>query len=46
VARKLSHYGKYSYLAFDQATNLLKGTWPVTRSPLRVDGPVARSAAP
>jgi hypothetical protein len=38
VARKLPHYGKYSYLAFGQGTNTLKGTWPVTRSPLRVDG--------
>ena len=36
LARKLSHYGKYSYLAFkgDAPDNILKGQWPVTDSPL------------
>jgi hypothetical protein len=36
LARKLPHYGKYSYLAFTdgEAENVLKGQWPVTRSPL------------
>ncbi|MBI5429548.1 MAG: M1 family peptidase [Nitrosomonadales bacterium] len=36
LARKLPHYAKYSYAAFNGAelTNLTKGTWPVTRSPL------------
>lgn len=36
LARKLPHYGKYSYLAFagPQPDNVLKGQWPVTGSPL------------
>ncbi len=34
VARKIPHYGKYSYLVFDGATNVAKGTWSATRSPL------------
>jgi hypothetical protein len=36
LARKLPHYGKYSYLVFngDQAQNSLKGQWPITQSPL------------
>lgn len=39
LARKLPHYGKYSYLAFAGAEpqNVLKGQWPVRASPLRVD---------
>lgn len=38
VARKLPHYHKYSYLAFlgDDASNVLKGRWPVTDSPMTV----------
>jgi len=32
--RKISHYGKYSYLAFREGVNQDKGTWPVTASPL------------
>jgi len=34
--RKLPHYGKYSYLAFDgdEPTNIAKGQWPVLDSPL------------
>ncbi|MGD2082141.1 MAG: M20/M25/M40 family metallo-hydrolase, partial [Chromatiales bacterium] len=38
LARKLPHYGKYSYLGFtgDEPENVLKGQWPVTRSPLSV----------
>lgn len=37
LARKLPHYGKYSYLVFegDQARIALKGEWPVTQSPLQ-----------
>ncbi len=33
---KLPHYGKYSYLAFngDEPTNIAKGEWPVSNSPL------------
>lgn len=34
VARKITHYGKYSYLAFSGGTNLDKGVWPVETSPL------------
>ena len=34
VARKITHYGKYSYLAFQSGKNLDKGIWPVETSPL------------
>jgi len=36
LARKLPHYGKYSYLAFtgDEPTNIAKGEWPTVGSPL------------
>ncbi len=36
LARKLPHYSKFSYAAFkgNEATNLIKGVWPVARSPL------------
>ncbi len=34
VARRVTHYGKYSYLAFSEGQNRAKGTWPVTASPL------------
>lgn len=36
LARKLPHYRKYSYLAFqdDELTNVLKGQWPILSSPL------------
>ncbi len=36
LARKLPHYGKYSYLAFDgdAPTNTAKGQWPAVGSPL------------
>jgi len=36
LLRKLPHYGKYSYLAFngDEPTNNAKGQWPVLNSPL------------
>jgi aminopeptidase N len=34
VARKVTHYGRYSYLAFSRGQNRAKGTWPVTQSPL------------
>jgi hypothetical protein len=36
VARKVPHYGKYSYLAFSGPHNRDKGTWPVESSPLAV----------
>ncbi len=34
VARKIGHYGKYSYLVFNGEKNAAKGIWPVTSSPL------------
>jgi hypothetical protein len=38
LGRKLPHYGKYSYLGFagNEPTNVLKGEWRATDSPLRV----------
>jgi len=39
LGRKLPHYGKYSYLGFDgeEPTNVLKGQWSPSDSPLHVD---------
>jgi len=39
LARKLPHYGKYSYLVFegDEPTNVVKGQWPVINSPMIAD---------
>jgi hypothetical protein len=34
VARKITHYGRYSYLVFREGRNEAKGMWPVTESPL------------
>ena len=34
VARKITHYGKYSYLAFQSGKNMARGTWSVEKSPL------------
>lgn len=36
LVRKLPHYGKYSYLAFngDEPVNIAKGQWPVLNSPM------------
>lgn len=34
AARKITHYGTYSYLVFHEGENRVKGTWPVTESPL------------
>jgi hypothetical protein len=36
LGRKLPHYGKYSYLAFEgeEPTNILKGQWPAVNSPM------------
>jgi len=38
LSRKLPHYGKYSYLAFegDEPSNIAKGQWPAVHSPLMV----------
>ena len=39
LGRKLPHYGKYSFLAFEgvEPTNVVKGQWPTSDSPLLVD---------
>ncbi len=34
LARKIPHYGRYSYLVFAGTTNRVKGVWPATSSPL------------
>lgn len=34
VLRKVPHYGKYSYLVFQDGANRDKGVWPVLESPL------------
>lgn len=38
LARKLPHYGKYSFLGFsgNEPTNVLKGQWPTLHSPLSI----------
>lgn len=38
LARKLPHYGKYSYLGFtgNEPENMVKGQWPVVNSPMSV----------
>ena len=36
VAGKITHYGRYGYLAFSRSRNEIKGSWPVTGSPLMV----------
>ncbi|MFO1351970.1 MAG: hypothetical protein U1F68_15355 [Gammaproteobacteria bacterium] len=50
LARKLPHYGKYSFLGFRGATadNVLKGQWPVLDSPLNqaVASPDGRAPPP
>jgi hypothetical protein len=33
AARKIPHYGKYSFLAFSGGSNMARGTWAVTASP-------------
>jgi hypothetical protein len=47
LARKLPHYHKYSYLAFegDEPVNTLKGRWPVVASPMTVYLPGADGVA-
>jgi aminopeptidase N len=39
LARKLPHYGKYSWLGFigEEPVNMAKGEWPAADSPLHVD---------
>ena len=43
VARKVTHYGKYSYLVFRGGRNRLKGVWPVESSPLIIQWPKANN---
>lgn len=50
LGRKLPHYHKYSYLAFegDEPTNVAKGRWPVAGSPMTVslvEGAIPERAA-
>lgn len=35
VGRKVPHYGKYSYLVFEDGKNIAKGSWEILTSPLR-----------
>lgn len=37
TVRKLTHYGRYSYLAFEKGQNRARGTWAITVSPLIFD---------
>jgi len=53
LARKLPHYHKYSYLAFEgeEPANILKGRWPVLDSPMTAffrseDGTASRAEMP
>ncbi|MCK6623271.1 MAG: M28 family peptidase [Calditrichaceae bacterium] len=48
LGRKLPHYGKYSYLAFEgeEPTNIAKGEWPAVNSPLSALIPQADGALP
>lgn len=49
LARKLPHYGKYSWLGFvgDEPANMAKGEWPAADSPLHVDlRPLAARSLP
>lgn len=48
LGRKLPHYGKYSYLAFEgeEPANVAKGEWPAVNSPLSALIPAADGALP
>ncbi len=37
AARKITHYGKYGYLAFSNGIIQKKGVWEIFRSPLEFD---------
>jgi aminopeptidase N len=37
LGRKVPHYGKYSYLAFEKGRNCLKGNWDLGAGPLHRD---------
>lgn len=36
TARRISHYGRYSYLVFDQGRNQVKATWEPDAFPLKI----------
>jgi hypothetical protein len=51
AARRVTHYGRYSYLAFREGANRARGTWPAADSPTvhtfrRADGPAPRVTDP
>jgi hypothetical protein len=49
AARKIPHYGNYSYLAFSEGTNRAKGTWAAASSPTAYQFPrekIFREALP
>ena len=46
IARKVPHYGRYSYLVFAETTNQVKGNWPTTVSPLVHAWPAASRDTP
>lgn len=48
LARKLPHYGKYSYLVFEgtEPTNIAKGEWEAVNSPLMAKVTLANETAP
>ncbi len=48
LARKLPHYGKYSYLAFEgnDPTNVAKGQWSTVKSPLIAQIPLGDGKQP
>jgi hypothetical protein len=37
AARKVTHYGSYSYLAFEDGENVAKGAWTISESPAMAD---------
>jgi hypothetical protein len=37
AARKITHYGKYSYLSFSQGVIQDKGVWEISHSPMEID---------
>jgi hypothetical protein len=39
LSTKIPHYGKYSYLVFNETRNQVKGAWSVENSPLSVHWP-------
>ena len=44
AARKIPHYGKYSYLAFSEGKNRAKGTWPPRSSPVIHEFPEGKTS--